>query len=352
MIATSTAIQPQVENTEYDFASLNSFITPTEQFYIRNHYPYPAVDKESWQVHVTGEVARPFALTFAELSRFEAKTLTVTLECAGNHRSFLDPKVDGLQWGQGAVSNAEWTGVPLSALLERAGVKADAVEVIIEGADKGEVKATPKPKGEIHFARSLPLDHPVLADALLAFQMNGEPLSLAHGYPLRLVVPGWYAMASVKWVQRLIVTKQPFHGYYQSVDYAVWDRMNGAPSRVPITTMLPKAAIARPTTDEVLSVRSPFRIHGAAWSGDAEITKVEVSTDGGKQWCLAQLLGESMPYAWRLWTFVSEGFAKPGSYQLMARATDSKGRTQPMQRGDDLENYLISHVIPVPVTAR
>jgi DMSO/TMAO reductase YedYZ molybdopterin-dependent catalytic subunit len=191
-----------------------------------------------------------------------------------------------------------------------------------------------------------------LQDTLLAYQMNGETLPLAHGYPLRLVVPGWYAMASVKWVQRLIVTGKRFHGYYQSVDYAIWERIGGIPTRVPITTMFPKAAIARPTVGEALPLHQPFRIAGAAWGGDAQIVKVEVSTDGGRNWCPAQFATEAVPYAWRLWTYEAEGFAKAGTYQLMARATDSKGRRQPMQRDADLENYLIYHVIPITVSTR
>lgn len=345
----TAANNTKVEHLEYNFASLNSFITPTHEFYIRSHFPTPSIDQEQWTLRVEGEVERPFELTFAELCQLPVKTLAVTLECAGNHRAFLKPPVGGLQWEQGGISTAEWTGVPLTAVLEMAGIKKTAVEVIIEGADRGEVQTTPKPAGEIHFARSLPLDAPILADALLAYQMNGEALPPSHGYPLRLIVPGWYAMASVKWVTRLLVTDKAFHGYYQSVDYAFWQRVDGVPTRVPITTMPPKAAIAQPAIDEVLPLHTPIRIHGAAWSGDAQVVKVEVSTDGGQTWDTAQLLGEATPYAWRLWVYHTEGFTKPGCYQLMARATDSKGRTQPLQREADLENYQICHVIPIPV---
>ncbi len=342
--------QSKVENVEFPFATLNSFITPTDEFYIRNHYPYPPLEKESWQLHVEGEVERPYTLNFAELCQFPTKTLIATLECAGNNRLSLQPPVEGLQWAQGAVSNAEWRGVPLSTVLQRAGVKSNAIEVIVEGADKGEVKTPPKPAGDIHFARSLPLDHPILAHTLLAYEMNGEGLTVAHGYPLRLIVPSWYAMASVKWVKRLVVTHKPFHGYYQSTEYALWERVDGMPARVPITTMQPKASIARPIADEVLPLHTPFCIHGAAWSGDAPVTKVEVSTDGGNSWKLAQLQGEAIPYAWRLWSYEAPAFTQPGNYQIMAKATDSKGREQAMQRDTDLENYMISHVIPVPVT--
>ncbi len=338
------------ENNEYPFSTLDSFITPTDEFYVRNHFAYPQLDPNRWQLRVEGEVEKPFTLTYAELLRLPSRTLTVTLECAGNHRAFLRPAVGGLQWGPGAVSNAEWTGVPLATVLERAGLKADVLEVIVEGADCGEVTTSPKPAGAIHFARSLPLDHPILADSLLAYAMNGEPLTTAHGHPLRLIVPGWYAMASVKWVQRLIVTSKKFHGYFQSTDYAFWTQVDGVPTRQPITAMQPKAAIARPTVDEVLPRNKAFCIHGAAWGGDAPIASVEVSTDGGENWHKAQLLGESVPYAWRLWHYDAPAISQPGRYLLMARATDCRGRTQPIERDANLENYVISHVIPIPIT--
>jgi DMSO/TMAO reductase YedYZ molybdopterin-dependent catalytic subunit len=276
----------------------------------------------------------------------------VTLECAGNHRSFLKTPTRGVQWEQGAVSTAEWRGVALPTLLARARLQPQALEVIIEGADSGEINEPPKPDGEIHYARSLPLDHPVLAHALLAYQMNGEDLSRQHGYPLRLVVPGWYGMASVKWVTRLIVTSKPFHGYYQSVDYALWERVDGIPTRVPITAMQTKAAIARPAPHEEIPLHTPCRIHGAAWSSEAEIACVEVSVDGGKSWNEAQLLGEAVPYAWRLWAYDAPAFTHPGPYTLMAKATDTNGGTQAIERQPDRENYVVSHVIPVPVTVR
>ncbi len=348
MIVSDEALQ----NLEYPFATLDSFITPNAEFYVRNHYPYPALTAESWRLRIEGSVDHPLQLSYAELKQLPARSIIATLECAGNHRAFLTPKVGGLQWSQGAVGNAEWTGVPLQAILAHAGVKPDALEVIVEGADKGEIKESPKPDGPIHYVRSLPLDHPVLADALLAYQMNGEALSLAHGSPLRLIVPSWYAMASVKWVTRLILTAKPFHGYYQSIDYALWERIDGIPTRIPITTMQTKSSIARPALNEVIPLQTPFRVHGAAWSGDAEIAKVEISVDEGKTWNLAQLMGEAVRYAWRLWEYEAPPFTHPGSYNVLARATDTKGCTQAMQREPDRENYVISHVIPVPIIVR
>jgi DMSO/TMAO reductase YedYZ molybdopterin-dependent catalytic subunit len=343
---------PEVENREYPFATLNSFITPTAEFYLRNHYPYPTIDAQTWRMTVEGRVEQPVVLGYAELRQLPAETITVTMECAGNNRSLLTPKTEGMQWAQGAVGNATWTGVPLQAILTRAGVQPDAIEVIVEGTDKGEIKEPPKPDGEIHYTRSLPLDDPILTNALLAYAMNGEALSLAHGYPLRLIVPGWYGMASVKWVTRLIVTAKPFHGYYQSIDYALWERVDGIPTRVPITTMQTKASIARPECQEEIPLHTPFCINGAAWSGTDEIAKVEISVDAGQSWHPAQLLGEPVRYAWRLWTYNAPPFTRPGFYTIMARATDTSGCTQAMQRQPDRENYVISHVIPVPITVQ
>lgn len=341
-----------VENLEYPFAKLDSFITPKDEFYIRNHFPYPSIKLDEWRLRVEGSVKQPLALDYAEVRQLPATTITVTMECAGNHRSYLVPRTRGVQWGEGAIGNATWTGVPLTMLLERAGLHPHALEVIAEGADKGEINEPPKPDGEIHYARSLPLSHPSFAHALLAYQMNGEDLDHSHGYPLRLIVPGWYGMAAVKWVNRLIVTSSPFNGYYQSVDYALWKRVDGIPTRVPITTMQTKASIARPAPQEIIPLHTPYRVFGAAWSGEAEIARVEVSVDGGEHWQMAQLLGDALPFAWRLWEYHAPAFTRPGSYTIMARATDTQGNTQPMQRQPDRENYVINHIIPVPITVQ
>ena len=185
----------------------------------------------------------------------ESRTIAATLECAGNNRIFLEPKVKGVQWGLGAVGNASWTGVPLSALLERAKIKAGAIEVILEGADEGEVDKTPTPAGKISFCRSLPLGK-ARDDVLLAYEMNGEKLSATHGFPLRAIVPGWYAMASVKWLRRIIVTDKPFNGFYQSLDYTYWDRSGPLPTLAPLTEQQIKAEIARPENGETVPANS------------------------------------------------------------------------------------------------
>jgi DMSO/TMAO reductase YedYZ molybdopterin-dependent catalytic subunit len=338
-------------NLEMPFEKLDGFITPTEAFYVRTHFPIPKIDKNKWRLRVEGEVKKPFELGYDELLKLESRKIPVTLECAGNNRNFLEPKVKGVQWGLGAVGNAEWTGVPLSILLDRAGVNSDAGEVILEGADGGKLEDPKSPAGELRFARSIPLTK-ARADVLLAYKMNEVDLPAQHGFPLRAIVPGWYAMASIKWLQRIIVTNKPFNGYYQTRDYAYWKRRGEIADLVPLSEIAIKAEIARPAQGEIVSTNSKVRIHGAAWTSDDEITKVEVSTDGGSVWSEAKLIGAAKRNAWRLWEFDWKTPAKPGKQKLIARATDSQGRTQPIERDPDRGTYMINHLLPTTVEVR
>jgi DMSO/TMAO reductase YedYZ molybdopterin-dependent catalytic subunit len=228
-------------------------------------------------------VEKPFTINYEELVQLESVTIPVTLECAGNNRNFLEPKVKGVQWGLGAVGTAEWTGVPLSVLLDRAVVRLNAGEVILEGADHGMLDDPKSPPGELTFSRSVPLEK-AKRDVLLAYRMNGNDLPPEHGFPVRAIVPGWYAMASIKWLQRIIVSAEPFTGYYQTLDYAYWKRRGDIGELTPLSEMQIKAEIARPAQGEVVPVNSNVRVRGAAWTGDGEITKVELSTDGGATW--------------------------------------------------------------------
>jgi DMSO/TMAO reductase YedYZ molybdopterin-dependent catalytic subunit len=334
-------------NLEMPFSSLDSFITPNESFYVRCHFPVPEIAAADWRLKIEGEVASPFELGYNDLLAMEPRTIAATLECAGNNRIFLEPKVKGVQWDLGAVGNASWTGVPLSALLERAKIKSRALEVILEGADEGEVDKAPRPAGKVSFSRSLPLEK-ACADVLLAYQMNGEKLSATHGFPLRAIVPGWYAMASVKWLRRIVVTDKPFNGYYQSLDYTYWDRSGALPSLEPLAGQQIKAEIARPAAGEIIPASATYRIHGAAWGGD-EITRVEISIDSGATWNAAQLLGAPVKNAWRLWEYAWQTPARPGQHTLMARATDSSGRSQPSDRDPDRGTYMINHLLPIVV---
>lgn len=334
---------------EYSFAELDTYVTSPDQFYVRNHFPEPAIDIKSWRLKVDGCVMHPLELAYNQLLEMPGRTLIATLECAGNNRVFLDPPVDGVQWGLGGISNAEWTGVPLATVLKRAGIKPEAVDVIIEGADSGEVPKEPKPVGAIHFARSLPVDKAMDDDVLLCYRMNGSELPQAHGYPLRAIVPGWYAMASVKWVKRISVTERPFKGYFQTTDYAYWEMRDEQAVRTPISRMLVKAEIARPSPHEIIPQCTDYRVAGAAWAGESNIAAVDVSTDGGRTWTKAKLLGEPVVNAWRFFEYLWNTPSSPGSYSLVARATDEQGNTQPMAHDLNRGGYMINCCMPVAV---
>ncbi len=336
-------------NLEYPISALKSWITPTEQFYVRSHFAVPKVDPKTWKLTVEGEVENKVELTLEDLRAMPAVTRPATLECAGNNRGFIVPAVAGVQWGPGAVSNAEWTGVPLAAVLDRAKVKPGAVEVILVGADRGTVTGSP---GTIHFDRSLPLAKARKPEVLLAYKMNGEDLPAAHGAPVRAVVGGWYGMASVKWLTRAIVTARPHAGFWQTTDYSYFRRKDGLPEVVPITTMLPKAAIARPALHEVVPAGKPYTVFGAAWAGEAKVARVEVSTDGGKTWEAATLTGEDKPFCWRIWEYAWKVPAARGPAEVLARATDADGTTQPEKRDPDRRTYMINHLVPVEVLVK
>jgi DMSO/TMAO reductase YedYZ molybdopterin-dependent catalytic subunit len=236
--------------------------------------------------------------------------------------------------------------VPLATLLKRAEPKRGAVEVILEGADRGEVAESKAPAGAIQFARSIPLAK-ALEDVLLAYRMNGEELLPEHGFPLRAIVPGWYAMASVKWLQRIIVTDRPFNGYYQTLDYAYWRRQGEHSELTPLGPMVLKAEIAQPANGSSVAAGSTFRILGAAWGG--KIRDVEVSVDGGTSWKRATLLDQSRGTAWCRWELDWVVPSRPGEQTLMARAVGEDGSTQPTARDPDLGTYMIHHVLPIKV---
>src|SRR5881396_445315 len=221
-------------NLEMPFEQLEGFITPTELFYVRTHFPIPHIDRDAWWLRVEGDVENPFAINYEQLLELRSITAPVTLECAGNNRNFLEPKVKGVQWRLGAVGTAEWTGVSLSVFLDRAEAKPEGREVILEGADGGMLEEPKRPPGIVKFARSIPLAK-AREDVLLAYQMNGSDLPPEHGFPLRAIVPGWYAMASIKWLQRVIVTDRPFTGYYQTMDYAFCKRREDIAELKPLT---------------------------------------------------------------------------------------------------------------------
>jgi DMSO/TMAO reductase YedYZ molybdopterin-dependent catalytic subunit len=331
---------------------VENFRTPADLFYVRNHFPIPAIP-QPYRIRVEGCVARPFEIGLEELRTLPSRgNCTATLECAGNSRTFLVPRQSGVAWHLGAVSTATWTGVPLAALLDRAGPEADAVEVLLEGADQGELtgEPSPKPPGRISFARSIPLEKARCEEVILAFQMNGRDLLPEHGFPVRAVVPGYYGMASVKWLSTVRVLNEPFRGYWQTTEYAYWDRSStGLPVRRPLFEMRVKSMIARPALHESIPAGSVCRIVGAAWAGESEIARVEVSTDGGETWSDARLVDPVSRFAWSRWDFSWQVPSRKGRCTLLSRATDITGRRQPDARDDDYQNYAIHHILPIEV---
>jgi DMSO/TMAO reductase YedYZ molybdopterin-dependent catalytic subunit len=338
-------------NLEFPFRSLKNWITPNRIFFVRNHYAQPKLNLKTWRLEVTGAVKKPLKLTLDQLQKLKEVKQPITLECAGNGRSFLSPKAKGVQWDLGAISTADWTGVPLAAVLDLAEVKPGAVDVILDGADKGDPKKDGQPDGLLSFARGLPLVKARKPEVMLAWGMNGLTLPAEHGFPLRAVVGGWYGMASIKWLSRIIVTTRPFKGYEQTMDYSVWTDLDGLPTLTPITQMEVKASIARPSPGEVIMLGKAYRIHGAAWAGENNVSKVEFSSDEGKTWVVAKLLGKAIPFCWQLWEHEWKP-AAVGNAALLVRATDSRGRTQPLKRDPNRRNYVINHLVPTKLTVR
>jgi DMSO/TMAO reductase YedYZ molybdopterin-dependent catalytic subunit len=340
------------QNLEFPFHTLDNAIVPNERFYVRNHFPEPRLDPRTWRLRVEGAVTRELELSLDQIRSLPSRTLTATLECAGNSRALNVPPLRGVSWQQGAVGNAEWTGVPLAAVLKRAGLRDAAVEVVLVGADRGEVAAEPRPNGPIAFARSLPLAKAQQDNVLLAYRMNGDELPPAHGFPLRTVVSGWYGMASVKWLTRLIVTDAPFQGFWQTAEYTYFEQVRGLPVLRPITELQVKSLIAAPRPGDRVAPGAMVRIHGAAWTGESEITRVEISADAGRTWSDARLQGQAQRYSWRLWEQSWRAPNQAGRVTLMSRATDARGRVQPATRDPNRRNYMVSHVLPVEIEVR
>jgi DMSO/TMAO reductase YedYZ molybdopterin-dependent catalytic subunit/glyoxylase-like metal-dependent hydrolase (beta-lactamase superfamily II) len=303
-------------------ALIGGIVMPNARFYVRNHFQAPAIDGSAWRLEVSGLVERPLALSLRELSRLPSETRIVTLECAGNGRSSLWPPVKGEPWRLGAVSTAEWTGVPLAEVLDRVGILPGAREVIFRGADRGAVEGR---LGEVQFERSLPLDTARESQAILAYAMNGDALPLQHGYPVRLVVPSWYGVASVKWLTAIELADHPFDGYFQADKY--WYEADGTP-REPVTLQEVRALITDPDEGEELHL-GEITVRGVAWSGAAPIARVEVSINDGS-WQEARLVGDRHAHSWQWWE-LRTNLAQPGTNSIRARATDLAGRTQPAQ---------------------
>jgi DMSO/TMAO reductase YedYZ molybdopterin-dependent catalytic subunit len=347
-----TVRQKEPINFEFPFDKLDSFLTPNDLFYIRNHFKAPQLTTDSYHLRIHGAVENPLTLNYQQLREFPSETRTATLECAGNSRIFLVPQVEGAQWELGAVGNAQWTGVPLRILLEQAGLGKSACEVVFEGADRGTPKEKPIPPGPISYARSLPLAKAVRPEVLVAYQMNGRELAQNHGYPARLIVPGYYGMASVKWLTSIQVLEEAFQCYWQTSDYGYWNYIDGKPVRRPLSEIALKSQIARPRMYEVIPADSEYTVTGAAWCGNTEVSEIELSTDGGQHWAAADFIDPARPYVWRRWQFVWHVPQKPGQYTLAARAKDANGVVQPAGHNPNHGTYIINYPLPIDVIVR
>jgi sulfite oxidase len=316
---------------------LDSWITPVNLFFVRNHMSEPTeFDAGSYRLKVSGEVDHPLELTLAELRKMSPATVTNTLECAGNGRAFYQPHVPGVQWQRGAVGNARWTGPRLKDVLDRAGVKSTGKFVAFFGLDEPPEKV---PK----FVRGIPIEKAMDPDTLLAMQMNGAPLTKHHGYPVRALTPGWIGAASCKWLNDVRVLNKEYEGNFMKPGYRMPNNLVTKGGDIigdttPITRLNVKSLITHPSDGTKVKVGRPVQISGVAWAGDADVTKVEVSTDG-QSWQPAQLGKDHDKYSWRLWQYAWKP-AKAGEYTILVRASDSTGRVQPDEPGWNPSGYL------------
>ncbi|MGZ8735946.1 MAG: sulfite oxidase [Nocardioides sp.] len=305
---------------------LREDLTPPGVHYVLTHYDVPAVDASTWQLELGGEVEHPISLGLADLQSMPSRTVRVTLECAGNGRAGLSPRPVSQPWLNGAVGTAAWTGVPLRDLLGDAAPNGSAVDVVFTGLDHGFERGV-----EQDYARGLSLADATADDVLVAYEMNGAPLPPQHGFPARLVVPGWYGMAHVKWLRSITVADRAFDGY-QNLAYRL--RQEADDEGVPVTRIEPRALLMPPGDPDFLSrdrVMRPgvVRLRGRAWSGWGPVERVEVSTDGGATWVDAELGPHDHRWAWR--EFWTEWSATPGEHLLRVRAYDATGRVQPTE---------------------
>ncbi|MDT8861954.1 sulfite oxidase [Alkalihalobacillus sp. MEB130] len=323
---TLTTRRLQPENLETPISFLETNTMPPELFYKRNHFSYPSLTYSNYWLPINGSVVTPKVFSLEEIAKLPAKTLKVILECAGNKRSYFEPKTYGEQWEKGGISQGYWTGVPLKTFLESTGITQTAKEVLVEGYDKG--KRTDM-KNEYPYARSLPLDKALHPDTLIAYEYNYHPIPFEHGYPLRLIVPSWYGMASVKWIKQISVISSEFKGPYQSVDYVYYPNKENEDNAFPVTKMNVNSTIQTPLNMEELNTGSHI-IKGIAWTGVGSILKVEVSLDAGQTWIETDLQSPSDNYSWTEWSYEWSTY-EAGEYTIMSKATDSFGRTQPTE---------------------
>jgi DMSO/TMAO reductase YedYZ molybdopterin-dependent catalytic subunit len=335
-IATSTDFTREevalaLRNPGMPLEALRRPITPIGMHYVLIHFDVPQVDLATFELVVDGRVGAPAALTLEDLRARPAVSMPVMMECAGSGRARLAPRPVSAPWHDEAIGCAEWTGTPLRDVLEEVGLLDDAVELLFTAYDRGVDQGV-----EQDYQRSLSVDEAMGGDVLLAYEMNGQPLPASHGFPLRLIVPEWYGMASVKWLRSITAIADPFEGVQQTQLYRY--RSSEDDSGTPVTRKKPRALMAPPGIPEFLSRARHVRaghtpIEGRAWSGNGAVTRVEFSADGGQTWADARLSDAIGKYAWSAWSYDWDA-DEPGDYELCVRATDAAGNVQPLDSAE------------------
>ena len=331
---TLSELQLAVRNHSMPLEALCYPITPIGLHYLLTHFDIPVVDAGNWALPVGGHVRHPLRLNLEQLKARPSITMAVTLECAGNGRAWLSPRPLSQPWLSEAVGTAEWTGTPLKPLIDEAEPLDQACDVVFTGLDRGI-------QGDVEqqYERSLPLTECHRDEILLAYEVNGQPLPPQHGFPLRLIVPGWYGMAHVKWLRGITVIDGTFGGYQQASAYHY--RLSADDPGVSVTRILPRALMVPPGVPDFMSrVRflppSRYLLTGRAWSGCAPVTRVEVSVDDGVSWATADLGDAVSAYAWRSWSYAWDA-TTPGEYELSVRAIDGAGNVQPTEQNWNCE---------------
>lgn len=319
-------------NAETPAAYLQSWITGNEVFFKRNQGRIMSspVALEKWRLSIEGLVERPVKLSFGDILSMPKVEVANTLECSGNGRSLLAEKASGNPWTIGGVGNAVWGGVRLALVLEKAGVASEAGHVSFEGLDQ------PMGSAGIQFIRSIPLSK-AMGSTILAYEMNGEPLPLEHGYPLRALAMGWTGANCVKWLSRITILERPFNGFFMDKVYRIFQKGEDPSTGEIVTAIALKSIITSPENGAKLS-KGNIVVRGAAYAGEVDVARVEVSLDDGNTWGAAEFIGPHQAYAWRRWEY-KWAASEPGQFKIMARATDSSGNIQPLSASWNVLGY-------------
>lgn len=346
-----TSRPPQLETP---LAYYKELITPNEALFVRWHIANvpTSVDLNTWRVGVGGNTEKELQVSMDDLRKFERVTYTAVIQCSGNGRGFFEPRVAGGEWGNGAMGNVSWTGARLKDVLNSAGLKAGSVDVSFDGLDRPPLPTVPD------FVKSLPIDKAMEEDIVIAYEMNGKPLTMLNGFPARLIVPGWYATYWVKSLSTITVLSKPFEGFWVKSAYRIPDNDCGcvapgtAPNKtIPINKMTTRSLIIAPAEKDELTLNRPVEMMGIAFSGGHGIQDVIVSVDGGKSWEEARLGEDKGKYAWRQWFFPWRP-TKPGKYTLMARATDMIGGSQQFEGLWNPAGYLWNKIEKTEVVVK